>query len=72
MAAAQKLLYQMSYEARFVAISHYYATVLKQKMTKRRMKDEKIELSSQQYLDVSNMSLLFPVGASFGYLFLKC
>jgi hypothetical protein len=43
-AAARKLLYQMPYEARFTAISHYYGAILKEKITKKEMKDKGIHL----------------------------
>lgn len=59
MEAAKKLTRQMIYEAKFVAISHYYGSVLKQSMTKKRMRDEKIMMPKQHFMDVSNLS--FPL-----------
>jgi hypothetical protein len=56
----KKLLYQMSYEVHFMAISHYYRDVLKRKMTKKRAKEEDVVLRKDQYMDISSTVFLFP------------
>lgn len=51
-AAAALRLRQMPYEARWVAITQFYHTILRQKMTKSKARAERPPLTKEQYMDV--------------------
>ena len=72
LAAAKKLLYSQPYEARFMAISHHYATKKKENMPKSKARKGNVTLTREEYLAVSNLFFLFLIGAKFHYMFLKC
>lgn len=57
MEAAKKLVRQLLYEPKFVAIMHYHATVNKRKVTKKQVRDEGLTLSEEQFNGVSHISL---------------
>ncbi len=50
----------------------YYRTVKMEHMTKKRVVAEQIHLEKEEYMEVSNMFLLFLIGAIFVYLFFIC
>ena len=69
--ACKKLIYNLAYEAKFVAITHFYHDTKNEQMPKKRIKDEGIQISKEDYMLVSNLSRVLPVGAKFHHLFLK-
>lgn len=73
LSAAKRILLQLFYEARLTAIVLYKRTKADpaEAMTKKRAIEEKIQLTKEQYLEVSNMCLLLLIDAIFVYLLLK-
>jgi len=69
--ACKKLIYNMMYKAKFVAIMHWYHMKKAVQMPKKRIKDENIQFTKEQYMEVSNLSRVLPVGAKFHQMFLK-
>ena len=65
--AARKLVRQQRYEARIVAISHFYAEQGK-RVLKKQIIEEGLNLSKDEYLSVSKLSSYFSVGAKLHYL----